>query len=41
MENCNILIPKNKIVKTLTNHVGEQIDIGLIMNLLVEMETEK
>lgn len=35
---CEIKIQKNVIISVLTAHAGEIIDIGLIMNILVEME---
>ena len=35
---CEIKIQKNKIISVLLEHTGERITIGLVMNMLVEME---
>ena len=35
-----IKIQKNNIISVLTAHAGDIIDLGLIMNMLVEMENK-
>jgi len=37
---CDIQITKEIIIDVLIKHTGEIINIGLIMNMLVEMEKE-
>ena len=36
---CAIQITKERVIDVLTEHTGEIINIGLIMNMLVEMES--